>query len=62
MAEILLKDWAARKGIPQRTAQQWAKTRQIPAKKKRKTIVMEKTWDCYVIDEEATIPADGKAS
>jgi predicted site-specific integrase-resolvase len=62
MPEILLKDWAARKGVSPRTAQQWAKERLIPAKKKRKSIVMEKTWNCYVIDEDATIPGEGKAS
>lgn len=61
MPEILLKDWAFRRGVPYRTAQQWAKEEQIPARKKKKTIVMEKTWKCYVIDEDATVPGEGKS-
>lgn len=56
MAEIHLDTWAAKNGIPKRTAQYWAEKRRIPAKKKTIHKEIIKTWLGYVIDEDAELP------
>ena len=56
MPQIHLDDWAASKGVPQRTAQRWAKEKLIPAKKQKITKQIVKTWLGYVIDEDEPLP------
>jgi hypothetical protein len=57
MPEIPLNEWAKRHKVPVRTAQLWAKTRKITARKKKVAIQMVKTWTCWVLDANTKPPA-----
>lgn len=56
MTEITIHDWAARNCVSLRTAQQWAKKRRIPARKRRVALTIQKMTECWMIPADAGLP------
>jgi predicted site-specific integrase-resolvase len=63
MVKITLAAWCQRNKVPVRTAQTWAKTKQIQAEKKRAKVVIQqtRTLHTYFIDEKTPVPHDRKS-